>query len=67
MMIILMKERISKGLLHKVSTIPMMITILTRLILNLWTSVVRTRPRPIRTCSNNSFDWAASANINSCK
>ncbi len=29
--------------------------------------VVRTRPQPVCTCSNNSVDWAASANINSCK
>ncbi len=31
------------------------------------TSVVRTRPRSVCTCSNDSVDWAASANINSCK
>ncbi len=30
-------------------------------------AVVRTRPRPVCTCSNNSVDQAASANINSCK
>jgi hypothetical protein len=27
-------------------------------------NVVRTRPCPVCTCSNNSVDWAASANIN---
>ncbi len=29
--------------------------------------VVRTTPCPVCTCSNDSVDWAASANMNSCK
>ncbi len=29
--------------------------------------VVRTRPHPVCTCFKDGVDWAASANINSCK
>ncbi len=35
--------------------------------LGYWLTVERTRPHTVCTCSNDSVNWAASANINSCK